>query len=392
MIRTFNQLQDLNAPHSDENNPLQRRQFLSALSSLAAAGVTGGVTGVLTNSLMVPNAYAQPTKKFRIYAITWRGKTQVEQGLMDFLGSRGVAVEFIWRDAAQNPAKLEEFVREIKAMQKMGEPSRLDLIYTWGTPPTLGITGAYDAADTPSSSPPSSPASLLGTRFVRDIPVLFAAVAAPVAAKVVPSLTNQGRDITGVYHVAAIDAQIQAMRTYRKFTKLGVLYNAAEANSVATAESLRKLGSSSKSEKFELIEATFDRGTDNKAIAAGIEEKILALKQAGAEWLYLGPDSFLFSQIERIAAAALEHRLPTFSATEGALNAHAPVLAGLVSSYYAIGQFAALKAEQILVKGKKARDIPIETLSRYSFIVRMKVAKQLDFLPPVSLFNYATIR
>ena len=388
MMRTFNQLEDLNAPHPDENNPLQRRQFLSALSSLAAVGVTGGVSGILTNSLMVPDAYAQPTKKFRIYAITWRGKTQVEQGLMDFLGSRGVAVEFIWRDAAQNPAKLGEFVREIKAMQKMGEPSRLDLIYTWGTPPTLGITGAYDGVDTPSSSP----ASLLSTRFVRDIPVLFAAVAAPVAAKVVPSLTNQGRDITGVYHVAAIDAQIQAMRTYRKFTKLGVLYNAAEVNSVATAEGLRKLGSSSKSEKFELIEATFERGTDNKVIAAGIEEKILALKQAGAEWLYLGPDSFLFSQIERIAAAALEHRLPTFSATEGALNAHAPVLAGLVSSYYAIGQFAALKAEQILVKGKKARDIPIETLSRYSFIVRMKVAKQLDFLPPVSLFNYATIR
>ena len=388
MTRTFNQLEDLNAPHPDENNPLQRRQFLSALSSLASVGITGGVSGILTNSLMVPDAYAQPTKKFRIYAITWRGKTQVEQGLMDFLGSRGVAVEFIWRDAAQNPAKLGEFVREIKAMQKMGEPSRLDLIYTWGTPPTLGITGAYDAVDTPSSSP----ASLLSTRFVRDIPVLFAAVAAPVAAKVVPSLTNQGRDITGVYHVAAIDAQIQAMRTYRKFTKLGVLYNAAEVNSVATAEGLRKLGSSSKSEKFELIEATFERGTDNKVIAAGIEEKILALKQAGAEWLYLGPDSFLFSQIERIAAAALEHRLPTFSATEGALNAHAPVLAGLVSSYYAIGQFAALKAEQILVKGKKARDIPIETLSRYSFIVRMKVAKQLDFLPPVSLFNYATIR
>jgi len=388
MTRTFNQLEDLNAPHPDENNPLQRRQFLSALSSLAAVGVTGGVSGILTNSLMVPDAYAQPTKKFRIYAITWRGKTQVEQGLMDFLGSRGVPVEFIWRDAAQNPAKLGEFVLEIKAMQKMGEPSRLDLIYTWGTPPTLGITGAYDGVDTPSSSP----ASLLSTRFVRDIPVLFAAVAAPVAAKVVPSLTNQGRDITGVYHVAAIDAQIQAMRTYRKFTKLGVLYNAAEVNSVATAEGLRKLGSSSKSEKFELIEATFERGTDNKVIAAGIEEKILALKQAGAEWLYLGPDSFLFSQIERIAAAALEHRLPTFSATEGALNAHAPVLAGLVSSYYAIGQFAALKAEQILVKGKKARDIPIETLSRYSFIVRMKVAKQLDFLPPVSLFNYATIR
>ena len=50
------------------------------------------------------------------------------------------------------------------------------------------------------------------------------------------------------------------------------------------------------------------------------------------------------------------------------------------------------KAEQILVNKKRARDVPIETLSRYSFIVRMDVARQLDMLPPVALFNYATVR
>jgi putative ABC transport system substrate-binding protein len=67
-------------------------------------------------------------------------------------------------------------------------------------------------------------------------------------------------------------------------------------------------------------------------------------------------------------------------------------LTGLVSSYYLVGQFAAFKAAQILQKGMRARDIPIETLSRYSFIVRMEVAEQLDILPPVALFNYAIVR
>ena len=92
------------------------------------------------------------------------------------------------------------------------------------------------------------------------------------------------------------------------------------------------------------------------------------------------------------AAAAMDARLPTFSATEGVLNASAPILTGLVSSYYAIGQFAGFKASQVLAQGIRARDIPIETLTRYSFIVRMDVAKALAFLPPVSLFNHATIR
>jgi putative ABC transport system substrate-binding protein len=96
--------------------------------------------------------------------------------------------------------------------------------------------------------------------------------------------------------------------------------------------------------------------------------------------------------VDRIAAAAMDAKLPTFSATEGVLGASAPILAGLVSSYYTIGQFAGFKAEQILAKDIAARDIPIETLTRYSFVVRMDVAKALGVLPPVSLFNHAVIR
>jgi putative ABC transport system substrate-binding protein len=63
-----------------------------------------------------------------------------------------------------------------------------------------------------------------------------------------------------------------------------------------------------------------------------------------------------------------------------------------VSSYYAVGQLAGVKAIQILADGIRARDIPIETLARYSFIVQMQVAKALQVLPPVSLFNHAIFR
>jgi len=335
-----------------------RRRFLAQIGAGAALLAGAGT----------PALRAQGAKPFRIYAVTWRGKTQVEKGLEDYFGKQGTAVEFIWRDAEQQPARLAEFVAEIRVM-------RPDLVYTWGTPPTLGIAGPYDAID---------PA-----KYITDIPILFALVAAPVAAKLVSSPGARERDITGVTHVATLEAQLEAMRTYRPFARLGVLYNAAERNSVATTEGLRQLAAR---QRFTLVEKTFDQTADGKVLPTGIEEKIHAMKQAGADWLYLGPDTYLFSQIERIAAAAMEQRLPTFSATEAALSGKAPVLAGLVSSYYTIGQFAGYKAEQILVNKKRARDVPIETLSRYSFIVRMDVARQLDMLPPVALFNYATVR
>lgn len=336
-----------------------RRRFLKQLAGGAA---------VLASASITSNASAQTRKHFRIYAVTWRGKTQVEKGLEDYMGKQGHAVEFFWRDAEQQAMRLGEFVNEIRNVKP-------DLVYTWGTPPTLGIAGQYDATD------PS--------RFVADIPLLFALVAAPVAARLVPSLTDRRRDITGVTHVAALETQLEAMRTYRRFTRLGVLYNDAELNSKATTDGLRRLAAT---QDFELIEQTFARDAKGNPTGSDIEEKVAAMKQAGAEWLYLGPDSYLFTQIPRVAAAALAVRLPTFSATEASLNLAAPVLTGLVANYYTIGQFAGYKAEQILVKGMRPRDIPIETLSRYSFIVRMDVAKQLDILPPVSLFNYAIMR
>jgi putative ABC transport system substrate-binding protein len=333
-----------------------RRRFLASSLALAAGTMLSGHA-------------AGRGRPYRIYMVTWRGITPVEKGFEGYLRSRGVNVEYLWRDAGQNPARIEEFVREIRGMTGAERP---DLIYCWGTPPTLGIVGAFDAPDR--------------KRFIDDIPVIFALVASPVGAKIVPSFRDQKRNVTGIFHVAALESQLEAIGAYRRFTKLGVLYNAAERNSVATAEGLRALGAK---QGFSVLEQTFDRNAEGKAISTNIDAKISALKAGGADWLYLGPDSFLFTQLEHIAAAAMAERLPTFSATEGALTTKGKVLAGLVSKYSSVGAFAGFKAEQILVKGLAARDIPVETLSLYSYLVRMDVAKELDFLPPIALFNYA---
>jgi len=63
-----------------------------------------------------------------------------------------------------------------------------------------------------------------------------------------------------------------------------------------------------------------------------------------------------------------------------------------VCRYRQIGEFAAFKAEQILTGKRKAREVPVETLARFSFVVRMDVAKALDILPPVTIYNYAELR
>ena len=115
-------------------------------------------------------------------------------------------------------ARLPGFVEEIRAVQP-------DLVYTWGTPVTLGIAGRYDATDK--------------AKFVTDIPIVFALVASPTAAGLVADRAIPNRNLTGAVHVVPTDTQLRAMHSYRPITRLGVLYSASEQNSVSIVQEAR---------------------------------------------------------------------------------------------------------------------------------------------------------
>ena len=176
---------------------------------------------------------------------------------------------------------------------------------------------------------------------------MFTLVAAPALAKIVPDMKSSGRNVTGVTHVGPTEAQIHAMASYRPFQTLGVLYTPTEKNSVVVLDEIRKLGQRN---GFKTVERTFKLDASRKATAEGAADLVRELKEAGAQWLYLPPDSFLGTLAEGIIIpAAMEQMLPTFASTEQLMQAGA--LSGLVSRYYSVGQFTAHKAEQILVVG-----------------------------------------
>jgi putative ABC transport system substrate-binding protein len=258
---------------------MRRRRFLK------------GITGAAALSVAPSPAWAQKLSAKRIYGITARGKTPVEQGFIDEISRFGLPADIIWRDANQDMTKIPGFVREIQELKP-------DLVYTWGTPLTLNVAGAYDSVDR--------------SRHVTGIPIVFANVASPVGAKIVASLKGQGRDVTGVFHVAALATQLEAMRAYKTFSKIGFLYDKSQANMVAIASDLRSLA---RAQGFSLIEQIFDQDVDGKPVGTGAEAKVTKLKQLGAEWLYLGPDTFALSQLGRIAPVAIEVGLPAFGAT-----------------------------------------------------------------------------
>jgi len=339
---------------------MRRRDFL-----IAAAG---GTAALMTGKALTGKALAKgtPDDPFRIYRITYRGRTPVEEGFDTYMAANGISVDFIERDAARDTSKLPGFVEEIRELQP-------DLVYTWGTGVTLGAAGKFDA-DNPAD-------------YITDIPIVFALVSAPVKSGLVPSRENPGRNLTGAVHVVPTETQLRAMASYRPFTKLGVLYTPTEPNSVAIVEELGRLKDTL---GFELITRTFRIGDDGKPTADGVEDLIGEIKADGAEWLYLLPDTFLGTVYDRVAPAALAEKLPTFGAAELAVR-QGGALVALVSRYYSVGQLAASKAIAILTENTAPRDIPIETLSRFSLIINMDIARQLELYPPIEMLNYAEV-
>ena len=305
-------------------------------------------------------------RPLRIYAITFRGMTDVERGFQDYFAARRIPVQITFRDLNRDSSRMPGFIEEIRR-------TRPDLVYTWGTSVTLGVVGAFDAVD------PSN--------HITDIPVVFTLVAAPVLAKIVPDLKSSRRNVTGVYHVAPTEAQIRAMASYRPIKSIGILYTPTEQNSVVVVDEVREV---SKRLGFQVIAKPLRLDANKKVTAEGAPEMVRELKQQKVDWLYLPPDSFLGTQTKSvIIPAAMQVGLPTFASTEQLMETGA--LTGLISRYHAIGQFTAYKAEQILINKVPPSRIPVETLTRFTLQVRMDVAEQLKMPPPLPMFNYAEL-
>jgi putative tryptophan/tyrosine transport system substrate-binding protein len=333
--------------------PLVRRRALLRAAGAACAWLA-------TPAL---SAGARP---LRIYMMLYRGQSAVEKGFRDYFAVNGIAVDLIVRDVAQDIARVPRLVAEARAMQA-------DLIYTWGTPVTLAVAGREGAID---------PAI-----HVTDIPIVFTMVASPLGSGLVRSLASSGRNLTGACHVVPLQQQLSAMRAYRRFERIAVIYNPAEPNSVQNVAEWRSLAAA---QRLQLLEKPVPLDVRGQPEAAALPRLVAGLAAQATQLLYIGPDSFLAANRKALTQAALAQRLPTFAATEVQLR-DGKALFGLVSGYESVGRLTAHKAAQILVHRMAPSAIPIETLARFSYLVNMAVAAKLDLYPPLKVINYAEL-
>lgn len=303
---------------------------------------------------------------YRIFMILYRGETEVERGFRTYLDERGIEHELIVRNVDRDRAKIPEFVAEAKALQP-------DLVYTWGTSVTLGVVGAHNAVD---------PA-----QHITDIPVVFTMVSSPEGAGVVLSRESSGRNVTGVTHIVPLATQIRAMRAYRPLSRLAIIYNPDEENSLVNVRELRRLGEEA---DFELVERPVPLDELGQPDPSTLSNLVASAAAAEPQFLYIGPDTFVGVYRDIITSEGIRHQLPAFTATELEIR-HSNAMVGLVSRYDNVGRFTAFKAEQILVEGKPPAEVPVETLARFTYLVKMPVAREIGLFPPMSVLDYAEV-
>lgn len=331
--------------------------WLAAATITALAGVAAAQT---------PAGARTQEDPFHVFLVVWRGETDVEHGFRAHMRERGIPVRYTLRNLARDRSRIPGIVAEIRA-------ARPDLVHTFGTSATLGILGPHS---------PSDP-----TAHVQGIPGVFSIVAYPIEANIVESFESTGRPVTGTAFLPPVKKQLDALLQYRSVARLGVVYNSLERNSLINIEELREEAAE---RGIELLEAPVPLDADGRADPGRLTEVVDGLADDGAEFLYMGPDSFVTSNDVRITEAAVARGIPVFAGVEANFVGSQAML-GFVSPYYLVGKLAGAQAERILVDGEPPEEIPVRSLGRFSLVIRMSVALELGIYPPLDLLRVAQV-
>ena len=83
-----------------------------------AALVLGIAFGLATTQALAQTSNdAQAVTPFRIFAVVWRGETDVERGFRDYLTQRGIPFEFTLRNLNLDRRNAPPIVEEIKRVR-----------------------------------------------------------------------------------------------------------------------------------------------------------------------------------------------------------------------------------------------------------------------------------
>jgi putative ABC transport system substrate-binding protein len=223
------------------------------------------------------------------------------------------------------------------------------------------------AISTPSAQAALAPCKESG------IPMVFAAITDPLAAKLVTRLGPREEAVTGVQDFVPIAERINFMiSTIPNLKRIGVIYNSGEVNS-STIVKLMKIyvqGKEANIKDMEIVEATANRSSDIPVALNSLLGKI--------DVLYIPNDNTAVSGISTIVQWGKDHKVPILTSDTSLMDTG--ILATNGYSHMQMGEFAGNQVVQIL-NGTFAGYLPVQTEHEIETVVNHDVAKKLGMYP-----------
>ena len=270
----------------------------------------------------------------------------VLKGFRDYLTEHHIAVTYKVHNAQANMATAGQIAGQI-----MGE--RPDMIVAIATPTAQALAQALKKAP-----------------HMQQTPFLFTAITDPLAAGLVTDLKVPGKNITGVSDRLPLDQHLAMVRRfYPAFKRLGVLYNAGEANSKATVAEIRALG---KTQGFDVIDATVSKSSDVYQATQSLIGKV--------EAIFVPTDNTVVSALESAIKVCIQHQMPLFCADVDSVKRGAVAAMGF--DYYQHGRQTGAMAERIF-NGADPGTMPVESQQTLELHLNLKYARLMGVpVPP----------
>lgn len=244
-------------------------------------------------------------------------------------------------------------------------------------PAVTSLIGAAVSEGADLIIPFSTPTLQAALQHARNVPVVFATIADPIAAGAGKSDADHAPNVTGVYLVGAYRQMMPLIREVRpNTTRLGTVYVPAEVNMVSQLPVMER--------------AIRDAGMTLETVAANtaaeVQDAVLALVGSGIDAICQLPGNLTGASFPSIAQVARRARIPVFVFQSS--QAQAGAVVAVARDYYESGRASGALAARVM-RGESPAVIPFVAFSGTKLFVNPGAATEIGLRIPRPLIDRA---
>lgn len=220
-----------------------------------------------------------------------------------------------------------------------------------------------------------TPSAQSVVNLTKDIPVIVSGIGDPIGARLVTNLNKPNVNVTGTINLPPIEKQIDLMhKLLPNAKKIGLLYCSSEINSIyqikLAKEKLDSLG-------LEYVDLTVANANEINQMMLSAVNKVDAI--------FSPTDNIIANSMANVAMIEESEKLPVVCADAGMTKIGGTVTYSV--DYYDMGILTAKKAIEVLEGIKDIKNIPLETVDSYNFVVNTNMIKILGLTIPEDIMK-----